>query len=242
MSSLARNGGFFRAAPVTTESFEEAEEVFVIGHGARSQFNAPGTVATLPALIEAAEQRAAEILQEAEALAAATLRVAQAEAESIRSAAYRDGYEAGVRQGVDSGEAEIAALVDLARTACADGVSIRDQVAATSMPLLAEAVAIATRRLVGEWYDQDPQRTAAICADALRAASGQEVLSLRVHSSLSNFVQAALGTAGTYVQPDDAVAIGGCLVDLASGTIDASLDTRLSLLELGLQHAAGGAE
>ena len=130
--------------------------------------------------------------------------------------------------------------MDLVRAACKDGKAVRDQVAETSMSLLAEAVALATRRIAGEWYDADPRRTASICAEALRAASGQEVLSLACTPRSRSSYVATLGSAG-YVRPDDAVEIGGCLVDLASGTIDATLDSRLSLLELGLQHAAGGA-
>lgn len=238
MSSLAKTGGFYRAAPVTTEPFDESEDVVIIGQGVRAQYHAAGTLATIPALIEAAEQRAAEILREAEAEALQIVRSAEARADSVRAAGHREGYEAGL----DAANDEIESLMNLVRAACADGIAIRDQVAATSMALLAESVAIATRRIAGEWYDADPNRTAAICNEALRAASGQEIISLRVHSSVANYVQAALGSAGSYVQPDDAVEVGGCLIDLASGTIDASLDTRLSLLELGLRHAAGGAE
>ncbi len=242
MNSLAKTGGFYRAAHVTTEPFDDSEEVVIIGQGIRAQYHAAGTLATIPALVEAAEQRAAEILHEAEAQALLLVRTAEAGAESVRAAAYREGYEAGAGEGIQAANEEVESLLGFVRAACADGVAIRDQVAATSMALLAESVALATRRIVGEWYDADPNRTAAICSEALRAASGQEILSLRVHSSVANYVQAALGSAGSYVQPDDAVEIGGCLIDLASGTIDASLDTRLSLLKLGLRHAAGGAE
>lgn len=243
MSSLARTGGVFRAAPPPAAAEPaDGDEVVIIGQSVRATYHATGTMATIPALIDAAEQRAAEILAEAQAQAEALVREAEARAESVRQVAYEDGYQAGLASGMWQAEADVEALVNLARAACADGKAIRDQVASTSLALLAEAVAIATRRIAGEWYEADPARTAAICADALRAASGQEVLSLRVHSSVSDHVQAALGTAGSYVVPDDGVEIGGCVIDLAGGTIDATLDTRLSLLELGLRHATGGGE
>jgi flagellar biosynthesis/type III secretory pathway protein FliH len=35
--------------------------------------------------------------------------------------------------------------------------------------------------------------------------------------------------------------MGGCLIDVRNGTIDASLDTRLSLMELALRDAGGAA-
>ena len=147
-----------------------------------------------------------------------------------------------VPEGIRNAHSEIEDLVTLARSACTDGMVIRDQVAASSTALLASAVAVATRRIVAEWYDADPARTSAICIEALRAASGQDILSVRVHPSVASQVQAALGNSGTYVRASDAVDVGGCIIDIAGGTLDASLDTRLSLLELGLQRTAGGAQ
>jgi flagellar biosynthesis/type III secretory pathway protein FliH len=41
------------------------------------------------------------------------------------------------------------------------------------------------------------------------------------------------------VRPDDAVEAGGCIIDLRNGTIDATLDARLSLMELALREAGG---
>jgi flagellar biosynthesis/type III secretory pathway protein FliH len=55
-------------------------------------------------------------------------------------------------------------------------------------------------------------------------------------------IQAWLADAARYVRPDEGVAIGGCIIDLRNGTLDASLDARLSLMDLALGEAAGMVE
>ena len=269
MNLSAKHGRFLRAAAMTAESAEvsaagraetvsiagraeavsiaeraeavsiaELEDVVVIGKSLRAHYHTESGLSSVQALVEAAQRRAAEIIASAELEAASII----SRTDATRAAAYRDGFECGAAEGIRNAHAEIEDLVTLARSACADGMVIRDQVAASSTALLASAVAVATRRIVAEWYDADPARTSAICIEALRAASGQDILSVRVHPSVASQVQAALGNSGTYVRPNDAVVVGGCIIDLAGGTLDASLDTRLSLLELGLQRTVGGAQ
>jgi flagellar biosynthesis/type III secretory pathway protein FliH len=60
-----------------------------------------------------------------------------------------------------------------------------------------------------------------------------------VHPGLVQAVEASLTEAAGYVKPDDAIEAGGCIVDLRNGTIDATLDTRLSLMDLALREAGG---
>ncbi len=106
---------------------------------------------------------------------------------------------------------------------------------------MANAIAMAARRVIGAAYQADATLTAEACADAIRAAAGQQILSIRVSPGALETVRAALVDVASYLRPDDAVAIGGCIVDLRNGTIDATLDARLELMEMALK-AAGGAE
>ena len=79
-------------------------------------------------------------------------------------------------------------------------------------------------------------------SDAVRSAAGQEILSIRVNPGALDRVRASLVDVAGYVQPDDGIELGGCVIDLRDGTIDATLDARLDLMELALTSAAGGAE
>ena len=211
------------------------EDVFIVGQSQREQLPTHGPIADVQAVLEAAHERAAAIVAAAERHAMATVAGAESVAEEARGKAHSEGFEAGRMQA----EAEFETCVALARRAAAEGKAIRDSIAEQSVALVAKAAALATRRMVAEYYEADPQRTLAICLEAVRASSGQQLLALRLHPSLGGAVQAALGDQAAYVRPDESVAIGGCIVDVRNGVIDASLDARLALMELAMAAAGG---
>lgn len=223
MNSLAK-GRVIRAA-------RDHEDVFILGESTRETLPTHGPLATASDIRGAAEARAATVISTAQVEAASLV----ASAGDVRSAAYADGYRAGLAQA----EAEVAQLLEIARAAAVDGKAIRDSIAEDSVSVVARAAALATRRIVGEYYEADPARTAAACADALRAAAGQDVLAIRVHPGLVTSLQASLADAAGYIRPDGAVDIGGCIIDLRNGTLDATLEARLSLMDLAFAEAGG---
>lgn len=229
MSSLVRPGRVLRTA-------DEPEEVFILGESVRANMPALPPVARASELLRSAGNQSDEMIARAERTAREIVEEAERRAGEVRSTAYADGFEAGRAAAIQ----EFSAYVALACQASSDGKALRDGVAEQSLALIARATGLAVRKIVGEYYEADPARTAAACAEALRAASGQQILSIRVHPGLVAQVQAALVDVADYIRPDDAVEIGGCVVDLQHGTIDASLDARLSLMELALREAAGG--
>ena len=226
MNSSAKPGRVIRSA-------RNDDDVFVMG--TRREYAGDPTLATAGAVIAGADARAAALIVDAEAKAAIIVAEAQAQAAATRDAAYSDGLTIG-RQQV---EQQARAALDLIRHAAAEGQAIRDQVAEQAAGVVARAVSVALRRLVGDYYEADPGRTAAVCAEALRSAAGQEILSIRVFPELVESIQASLVDAARYIQPDETVEIGGCVIDLRNGTIDASVDARLSLMDLALREASG---
>lgn len=231
MNSSAKPGRVIRtAAP-------EVEDVFVLGQSTRRSLPGEGVLATASAVIEAGEREAARIIEETQRKAAAIVAAAEASAGSVRGAAYDDGYRAGLQQA----DTEVRDYVDLVRRAASEGKSVRDELAGQAANVVARAVSLAVRRVVGEYYETEPSRTAAIVAEALRAAAGQEILSIRVNGGLVEAVSVALSDVATYVRPDDRIEAGGCVIDLRNGTIDATLDARLSLLDRALREAGGDA-
>ncbi|MBI5947943.1 MAG: hypothetical protein HY875_07385 [Chloroflexi bacterium] len=213
------------------------EDVFVLGESSRETFTIPGAFASATEVLAAADAQAARIVAEARSQAAALVAEATGQAGAVRDAAHAEGFEAGRQEALEDFE-EVLALV---RRAASEGKAIRDNVAAQAAAVVARAAGLATRRIVGELYEADPGRTAAACSEALRAAAGQEVISIRLHPGVQPGIQAALGEAGRYVRPDEAIEVGGCIVDLVHGTIDATLEARLSLMELALARAGGEA-
>jgi flagellar biosynthesis/type III secretory pathway protein FliH len=228
MNSSAKAGRFIRGA-------SEREDVFVLGELARHEIPSEGTLATAGAVVAAADRRAAEIVAAAEAQAATIIAQAQGSAGSVRGQAHREGYAAGLA----GAEAEARAAIELIRRVAGEGQAIRDEIAGQATGVIARAISLALRRLVAEYYEADPARTAAAIADAVRAAAGQQIISIRVHSGLVQSLQAQMLDIADYIRPDDAIEAGGCIIDLKNGTLDATLDARLSLMELALREAGG---
>ncbi len=209
------------------------EDVFVLGESTRETFTIPGAFATATEVLAAAEARGAGVVAEARARADAIV----AEAVNQAAAAHAKGFEVGRQEAID----ELEEALSLVRRAASEGKAIRDSVAGQAAAVVARAAGLATRRIVGEYYEADPGRTGAACNEALRGAAGQEVIAIRVHPGVDATVQATLGDAARYVRPDAGVEVGGCVIDLVHGTIDATLEARLSLMDLALARAGGEA-
>ena len=229
MSSSAKPGRVFRAAA------HEHDDVYVLGETVRTTFPADAPVATVTDILLAADRRGASVVAAAEARATEILAEAAASAAAVRAAARNEGFAAGR----SAAEAEISELVELVRVAAREGKSIRDEIAGQAAAVVARATMLATRRIVGDHYQAEPLETAAVCAEAIRAASGQDVVAIRVNPALVAGIQAVLVDLAAYIRPDDAVEVGGCIIDLRHGTLDATLETRLSLMETALAEASG---
>jgi flagellar biosynthesis/type III secretory pathway protein FliH len=233
MSSSARR--IIRSSPANEE------DVFVVGETVRRHIPADSPVTTVSDLLEGARRRADHIIAAAQVEADRIVTMANAEATAIRedgrSGGYDDGFEAGRR----AAEATAASALNVIESAAHEGLAIRQAMIDEALPTIARAIAMATRRVVGAAYDADPSLLSAAVSDALRSAAGQQILSIRVSPDAIDTLRASLLDAAEYLRPDETVEMGGCLIDVRNGTIDASLDTRLSLMELALRDAGGAA-
>jgi len=216
-----------------------SSDAFVLDGRARRVLGSDGPVASAEAILAGAEARARDIVSAAELEAARILSAARASAGAVTAAARDDGHAEGYANGHAQAIRDAAALVDFVRRVADEGRAIRDQVADEAAQVVARATAYAVRRIVGEYYQQEPERTHAAVEDAIRAASGQQIVSIRVSPGLVTGLRARLTDLERYLVPDAAVEIGGCVIDLEGGTLDATLDTRLNLIELALGRAAG---
>ncbi|MEO8540265.1 MAG: FliH/SctL family protein [bacterium] len=216
------------------------EDVFVIGEPLQRTISAEGPLTTVSNLLDGAKRRGEQAIADAAGEASGIVESARAEADAIREEARRSGYEAGVASGHLKVDQEVAAYLETIREAAAEGVAIRDGLIDEAMPAIARAIAMATRRVVGAAYEADPSLIVDACSDAVRAAAGQQILSIRVNPEALETVRAGLLDVAEYVRPDTAIELGGCVIDLRGGSIDATLDARLSLMDLALQSAGGG--
>lgn len=179
-----------------------------------------------------ARVEARRILAEAEASAHELNERAERAAHESRAAAYAEGRE--------------AALLEFNQLLL-DARARRDSALADAeSDLLRLAVKIA-EKIIGREVAQDPATLADIAAAALRHARQNETLTLRVNPADLPAVEAhrarldPSGRAGFLdLVADPRVRHGGCVIESASGTIDAQLDTQLRILERALLARVAG--
>ncbi|HEX8284518.1 MAG TPA: FliH/SctL family protein [Pyrinomonadaceae bacterium] len=173
-----------------------------------------------------ARAEARRILAEAEERAAAIQEEAEASAAGLREAAYVEGHEAAL---LELNEHLLGAR-ELRDTALSE----------VERDVLKLSVKIA-EKIIGRELERDDAALADIVAAALRNARLQETLVIRVNPADLPAIKshrARLDPAGRArfldVIPDPRVARSGCVIEGASGTVNAQLATQLSVLERAL--------
>lgn len=173
-----------------------------------------------------AEEKGSAILQQARAAGAELINKAEAEAEAIRREAYASGREA----------AEVELLENL--------LAIKEErfrvLSTVEQDVLKLAVKLA-EKIIGREIRQDETARVEIVLNALRAARQKEMLTVRVNANdlplleqMRERIDAFNRAQHIDFVADQAVAEGGCIIESASGTIDARLETQLRILENAL--------
>jgi type III secretion protein L len=190
-----------------------------------------GGVVVKRAVVEAREQ-ARQIIADAEAQAAAMLSSAEATARELREAAYHEGIE--------------AALAELNEHLLAAREERHVALEEVERDVLRLVVKLA-EKVIGREIDSNEATLADIVGTALRHARQHEMLTVRINPVDLPHVQAhseRLDPAGRArfldLVADPRVAHGGCIIESASGTINAQLDVQLKVLERALLARASG--
>ena len=178
-----------------------------------------------------AEEKAAEILQKAHEKADEAVEKAAAEAENIRREAYKKGRE----------EAAQELLENI--------LAAREQRSQALHEIEGEVLKLAIKiaeKIIGREVETDETVRGEIVLTALRQARQQEMLTVRVNAADLPLVEKMRGKIDSFgraqyldVIADQSVGAGGCLIESASGTIDARLETQLRVLEKAMLAQVG---
>lgn len=199
------------------ESFRLAD---VAGVDVKSLFVAP------PAVMKAEDARTLvsvrDALQSALARSEEIVEAARIEAEEIREEARKDGRVAGYEE----------VIVELSRVR--QEAAQLQQDAEKDMLDLAFKVA---ERVLGRAIEMDPDVVVDVVAKSLEHARERSSVVVRVNPADLPMVESSLGRlqavvegARLYIEPDDQVARGGCVIDTEAGRIDAQLDVQLEAM------------
>lgn len=176
-----------------------------------------------------AEERAAALLADARAAAAAILDEAEAEAEAVRARARTEGYTAGHADGRAAAMAELESTAALLRRGAEAGEAIRAALLEGAEEQVVALALTAARRVVDTAADRYADLAAEIVRRGIRAATGR-ILRIRVNPAEVESVTAEVLRGGVVypVQPDGAVMIGGCIIDLEGGIVDLRIETQFA--------------
>lgn len=216
-------------------------------------------LARLMEKISAKEQRAREMLKEAEKQAALLkqegqaeydrlIENAKAETEAAREEAQSKGYEEGLRQGREDGEKEIRqSLQDIINETNAKAEkTLRDAEEATFDYLQKaeeDVVAIAmgvVEKVLPQHFIDVPQMVLPLVREALLKVKDQKKLVVHVPPGSFDFVLMArdelrqvltAGDAILEIHSDEALKPGDCLVETPNGSVDARLATQMELIK-----------
>lgn len=166
-------------------------------------------------IVEAAQARAREILEEAER-------------------AYQKRYEEGYAEGLEAGKLENAQKV--METVLAS-VEFIEHIESTVVSVVTQSI----RKIVGEMEDE--KRIVGIVQTALNNVRGEQKVTVRVSPKDEPAVNRALAamTAGSYlvVVADPRLSPDSCILESDLGVIDASLSTQLKALENAFHNKIG---
>lgn len=207
--------------------------------------SAGGRVTTQSTLAAEARASAARIVAAARSDADALAREAREQVNAIRLEAYDDGFRQGRQEGLAVVEERFARAIELLHIAANDAVHLRERLLRTTERDAIELVLDIARQILGEAAAQDPALAVELAERALARAGNQNVLRIRVHPERHEIVAAAFvdrnDSTGSPISvvADERIDLGGCLIDLRAGTVDARLGTQMDEIARVLRAQLG---
>lgn len=161
---------------------------------------------------------------------------AREEAESIKEAAAREGYQEGLSQAKEDLQEIKNSLVNF--------LAAKQEVFEYIAPDILEISVDIAQKIIKKEIQQDPSFIMNNILEILKGLSKEETkVTLRVNSSqvalLKQEIPDAISQIGLdakiLVVPDDEIAEGGCMVTTTNGVIDATIDAQLSVISEALK-------
>lgn len=156
---------------------------------------------------------------------------AREEAETIKEAAAKEGYQAGIE----------AAKADIAQLKSSMGVYLnaKQEVFEYVAPDILEISVDIAKKIIKKELSQDPQLIIDSITEILKGLSKEEAkVTIRVNPSQVSIVKQEIPTilelvgldVKMMIVPDEAVSEGGCMVTTTNGVIDATIETQVGII------------
>lgn len=184
------------------------------------------------------ETKAEENGADAANTAAQIIAAAREEADEIREQAYREGFEAGFRDGVARGEESAREILERARAVLTAAEAERAAIINRLEKEILELAQEIARRIVAAELKTNQEVILAIAKEALTLVRDRPHILVLVHpddlvicqQARQQFEALLPDNAVLRILPDPGVERGGCIVDTGEGVVDATLASRWAML------------
>ncbi len=188
-----------------------------------------------------AHDTATSIIAQATEQAELLLMGARGEIAALRVQAYEEGFRQGHEEAAAAVEERVRRHLELLSIAAADVKAMRALVLRNTERDAIELVLEIVRKILGERAAADPSYAVELAEQALARAGNQNVVRIRVHPGRREIVAAAFAdrhdAAGNAVEvaDDQRLDLGGCVIDLRAGIVDASISTQFEAMSRALR-------
>ena len=161
---------------------------------------------------------------------------AREEAQSIKEAASKEGYQAGLAKAADD--------IEEVKNAITDFLSAKQEVFDYIAPNIMEISLDIAKKIIKREIQQDPSIILDNISEVLKGLSKEETkITLKVNPAQVSLLKIEVPSlisdngldAKVLIIPDENVMEGGCVVETANGVVDASIETQLAVISEALK-------
>lgn len=161
---------------------------------------------------------------------------AREEAQSIKEAASKEGYQAGLAKAADD--------IEEVKNAITDFLGAKQEVFDYIAPNIMEISLDIAKKIIKREIQQDPSIILDNISEVLKGLSKEETkITLKVNPAQVSLLKIEVPSlisdngldAKVLIIPDENVMEGGCVVETANGVVDASIETQLAVISEALK-------
>jgi flagellar assembly protein FliH len=237
-----RNG----QADVTTEARAIPVQVavpFLVAAPTGDPVDAEVTMADVEQLWSMTRAQCEELLSQTKEQAEERLRAVEVEAQAVRADArqqgYDDGFQQGVREAEEACQQDCLARIDAAEKILQRAQAERHRLLKDMYLPLATIGTQAVKAIIHRELLTQPAQVEGIVSDLLQYVTESTKVEVRVHpedflaatDAHPTWQSAKFGEWEVIVVPDVKISVGGCEIRSETGRVDATVETRLELLQ-----------
>ena len=172
----------------------------------------------------------------------------QSESESIKDAAYKEGYAKGYDEGFEKSFSDsnndLIKLTEKMKKILAETINKRNEIIDAAEAQVIEVAVLIAKRVVKMLTERDKGIVIRNIQEALRRIKGRTKITIRVNIDdlevsarhKDEFYQMLDKIEGVTVLEDPNVDVGGCMIETDFGDIDARINTQLNEIETAIKE------